>query len=130
MCSFDSSVGRAVDCRGNTCLMDINMSLVRIRLEGFFFFFFPPLAHKQIHVTHVLWISTCRWFESGSKDFFFPSTTCTQTNSCDHTHTCTLKHMHTHTHTNKHTTHVHTYKLYTYKLMRNSHMHKNSNIIY
>ena len=31
--SFDSSVGRAVDCRG----VEIHRSLVRIRLEGIFF---------------------------------------------------------------------------------------------
>ena len=40
--SFDSSVGRAVDCSGKV----IHRSLVRIRLEGLnFFFFFPPFSH-------------------------------------------------------------------------------------
>ena len=34
--SFDSSVGRAVDCSGEV----IHRSLVQIRLEGSFFFFF------------------------------------------------------------------------------------------
>ena len=37
--SFDSSVGRAVDCSG----VDIHRSLVRIRLEGFLF----ALLQKQ-----------------------------------------------------------------------------------
>ena len=44
--SFDSSVGRAVDCRGVKIYTDIHRSLVRIRLEGlyvFFLFFSPKL---------------------------------------------------------------------------------------
>ena len=36
MCSFDSSVGRAEDCRS---IVDILRSLVRIRLEGTEFLF-------------------------------------------------------------------------------------------
>ena len=43
--SFDSSVGRAVDCRGD---MAIHRSLVRIRLEGLFFFKFWLLFFFQI----------------------------------------------------------------------------------
>ena len=35
---FDSSVGRAVDCRGYTDNAEIHRSLVQIRLEGEMFF--------------------------------------------------------------------------------------------
>ena len=38
--SFDSSVGRAVDCRGHLKFVEIHRSLVRIRLEGLTFCFF------------------------------------------------------------------------------------------
>ena len=38
--SFDSSVGRAEDCSGQYVIL---RSLVRIRLEGDFFFFFPMI---------------------------------------------------------------------------------------
>ena len=40
--SFDSSVGRAVDCSG----ADIHRSLVRIRLEGFQTFFFLSVKNS------------------------------------------------------------------------------------
>ena len=51
--SFDSSVGRAVDCSGNV----IHRSLVRIRLEGLsvffslFFLFIPPQSQIFVWIT-------------------------------------------------------------------------------
>ena len=44
LASFDSSVGRAVDCSG----VDIHRSLVRIRLEGFFFIFPANLCRSEV----------------------------------------------------------------------------------
>ena len=42
--TFDSSVGRAVDC--SRTLSDIHRSLVQIRLEGFFFYFNSAFYHR------------------------------------------------------------------------------------
>jgi hypothetical protein len=46
--TFDSSVGRAVDCRGLSQVADIHRSLVQIRLEGIFFLYnlyFTDIVH-------------------------------------------------------------------------------------
>ena len=43
-CSFDSSVGRAVDC--SSTLSDIHRSLVQIRLEGIFFHLNSTFYHR------------------------------------------------------------------------------------
>ena len=52
--TFDSSVGRAVDC--SRTLSDIHRSLVQIRLEGFFF------TSTQLFITDRTDVSECRHF--------------------------------------------------------------------
>ena len=50
--SFDSSVGRAVDC--SCTLSDIHRSLVQIRLEGFFFSTSTDFSITEL--THIKWM--------------------------------------------------------------------------